>query len=348
MSKNHHLLTDLLLRKRQQRKNAQLLPINTPNGIAEHSYIEIGGISQWLTIRGEDKHNPVLLFIHGGPGSAYSIFNSWLRPWEKDFTIVQWDQRGAAKTFGKNGKNSSGVLSFARLAQDGIEVTEYLCRKLQQPKIILVGSSAGSLTGIMMAKQRPDLFYAYVGTDQNSPDPNHLAYPLALETLRAAGNQKGVRLLEKLGPVSAQWSRQNFMKLNRYMVKANKDVPNMITDLILPAMLGAPDYTLKDILNYFRGLNFSLEPLFEQLVAFNFEQVGHRFELPFYIFHGEKDNVTPTVTAKAWFDQIEAPHKEFVLIRRAGHLACFAQPDQFFEELATRVRPLALPVSAVS
>ena len=108
-------------------------------------------------------------------------------------------------------------------------------------------------------------------------------------------------------------------------------------------MLASPDHTIKDIVDIFRGMNFSLEHLFNELVAFDFNKIGREFELPFFIFQGDTDIITPTQTAKAYFDEIEAPHKEFSLIRQAGHLACFARPEQFLEELTRRVRPLALP-----
>jgi pimeloyl-ACP methyl ester carboxylesterase len=335
-----NILPDIFLRKRNRNKNARTLQINTMNRIVESRYVSIGGIDQWVTIRGEDCNNPVLLFIHGGPASTYSIFNPLLRAWEKYFTIVQWDQRGAGKTYTRNGRDGSGTLTFNRLVQDGIELTEYLCSKLRHPKVILIGSSVGSLTGIMMAQQRPDLFYVYVGTDQNSPDPHHLTYRLTVDALRDAGNKNGVQWVEKMGPDPTKWSLKDFYKRNQFIVKAIRDVPNMIMDLILPSMLSSPEHKISDIIDIFKGMNFSLEHLFEELMNFDFDKVGRQFEIPFFILHGDKDIITPTATAKAYFDEIEAPYKEFVLIRNAGHLACFARTDQFLEELIKRVLPL--------
>ncbi len=340
MSKTN-ILPDLFLRKRNQRKNARTLQINMLNSIVESHYVKIGGIDQWVTIRGEDCNNPVLLFIHGGPASTYSIFSPLLRSWEKHFTIVQWDQRGAGKTYTRNGKDGSGTITFNSVAQDGIELAEYLCNKLRHQKVILIGSSVGSLIGIMMAKQRPDLFYAYVGTDQNAPDPQNLTYRLTVDALRAAGNAKGVQLVEKMGPDPTRWSRKDFEQRNQFIVKAIRDVPNMIMDLILPSMLSSPEHKLSDLIDIFKGMNYSLDHLFDELVTFDFNKVGMHFELPFFIFHGDKDIITPTATAKAYFNEIEAPCKEFVLIRNAGHLACFARTEQFLEELIKRVRPLA-------
>src|SRR5262245_14493007 len=120
------LMTTLITRYSTRRKLAKSLTITSPNGIDEHGFVCIGGIEQWISIRGEDRSNPVLLLVHGGPGSIYSIFTPLLRFWEPHFTIVQWDQRGAGKTFRRNGKVGSGELTLDRLARDGIELAEYL------------------------------------------------------------------------------------------------------------------------------------------------------------------------------------------------------------------------------
>ncbi|MDF2713253.1 MAG: proline iminopeptidase [Paenibacillus sp.] len=336
------ILPALFLRKKTQRRNAGILQIQTPNRIVESQYVTIGGIDQWVTIRGEDVRNPIVLIVHGGPASTYTVFTPLLRSWEKHFTVVQWDQRGAGKTFGRNGKDGSGTITFDRLTQDGIELAEYISGKLRQQKVILIGSSVGSLTGLMMAKQRPDLFHAYVGTDQNAPDPNQLVHPLILQALRTSGDSRGGRLIEMMGPDRSKWSRKDFEKRNQCLVNAVKDVPHMIMDLFLPSMLSSPEHTVKDIIDIFKGMRFSLDHLFKELVNFNFHKIGAEFKLPFFVFHGDKDIVTPTVAAKLYYDEIEAPYKEFVLIMDAGHLAAFARPEQFLEELVVRVRPLAV------
>jgi len=155
-----------------------------PDGINEGRYVMIGGIEQWITIRGEDRRNPVLLFLHGGPGDAtnpwgYAAFRSWL----KAFTVVQWDQRGAGRTLGKSGPSVAATITIDRLTQDGIELAETLRRILQKDKIILVGHSWGSILGVFMAKARPDLFSAFVGTGQVAdPQRNYeVAYHALLE-----------------------------------------------------------------------------------------------------------------------------------------------------------------------
>src|SRR4030095_15960117 len=144
-------------------RNARDYAITTPNGIDQASYVEIGGIEQWITIRGEDKRNPVLLFLHGGPGDATNPWSyATFRPWLQAFTVVQWDQRGAGLTLGKNGPSSASAITIARMTQDGIELTELLRKTLQKEKVILVGHSWGSVLGILMVKARPELFHPFL------------------------------------------------------------------------------------------------------------------------------------------------------------------------------------------
>ncbi|MBB6730155.1 alpha/beta fold hydrolase [Cohnella zeiphila] len=332
---------DLILRKLNQRKNARKLRLQSPNGIAESRYVAIGGIEQWISIRGENRRNPILLFVHGGPASSYSIFSPLIRAWEKHFTIVQWDQRGAGKTFGRNGKEGSGAITFERLVQDGIEVAQYLLRSLRQDKLILVGSSVGSVVGTRMAKRRPELFHAYVGTDQNVNIEGHqLSYRMNLKGLREANCAKGIKLFEQIGPDPSRWSLEDFDRKNRWMVKVVTPAPNMIMDLVLPSMLASPNHTFRDILSYFKGMNYSLAQLFDELISFDARKLGTRYELPYFIFQGDTDLVTPVETARDFFEDIEAPRKEFALIRNAGHLACFARPEPFLELLVQRVLPL--------
>ena len=136
-------------------------PISVPcsTGVDEASYVSIGGIDQWVSIRGWDRDNPVLLFLHGGPGDpTYPWSFMYFAPWEKHFTIVQWDQRGAGRTLRKTGDAVAPTITVDRMVLDGIELSEYLCKHLGKRKIIILGHSFGSVLGVLMARRNPDLF----------------------------------------------------------------------------------------------------------------------------------------------------------------------------------------------
>jgi pimeloyl-ACP methyl ester carboxylesterase len=315
----------------------------SPNGIVEQQFVPIGGIEQWISIRGEDRNNPVLLLVHGGPSSTYSVFIPTLRHWEQHFTLVQWDQRGAGKTWARNGKAGTGELSFERLAQDAIEVIEYLRQRLAKERVILVGSSVGSLIGVMVAQRRPDLLSAYVGTDQNGPGTLELSYKLTREWLREAGNQKGVKAVEALWRTYPRWTPRDLHQFHQWTLKAGeaKGVPNFAMNVMFPAMMSSPNHTFAEIRDIERGMNFSLDTLFQELLSFDMRRLGLSFAVPFFVLQGDSDIFTPVAAAKAYFDEVQAPHKAFALIRNSGHLAAFTRPEQFLEELLLRVRPLA-------
>jgi pimeloyl-ACP methyl ester carboxylesterase len=333
----------LAYRKVRQRRVAKALRIGTPNGIVEERFVQIGGIDQWIQIRGEDRDNPVLLVVHGGPGWPNAIFTLPLRSWEKHFTVVQWDQRGVSKTLGRNGKAGSGELSFDRTVSDAIEVTEFLRTHLRKDKVILLAESMGTLVGVPLVKRRPDLFYAYVGTDQyvDMARNEALSYQMTLERVRAAGNSKAVAALEKIGADPTRWDVRAWNVKMGWTFKTDPVTPNLDRKLLLPLVLSSPTYTLRDIYHVGVGFQFAKAELFEQFMAYDARQLGIRFGVPFFLFQGESDVVTLTTLAEEYFAEVEAPTKGIALIKDAGHFAAFTQPEQFLTELLSQVRPLA-------
>jgi pimeloyl-ACP methyl ester carboxylesterase len=332
-------ITGFFIRPLMQRRNARRLIIHQPGGIREEQFVTIGGIEQWITIRGQDRSNPVLLILHGGPGSPYTPFNSWLGEWEHYFTVVQWDQRGGGKTFRKNGEAGTGPLSFEKLASDGIELTEYLCAHLGHKKIVLLGSSVGSFLGLLMIRQHPELFYAYVGTDQTGPGVPEASYALTQEAAELVGDKKGLAALRAMGDNKSAWTYQQFLQMNKIAIHASTSVPHMVNDLMLPALLFAPDYKMSDILAVQKGMEYSARQLFEEMKTFDFDALGYSFDLPFFVFQGEGDILTPAATAKEYVAHVHAPQKAFVPLEDAGHLAEFCHHHQFLQELVKYVLP---------
>src|SRR5579863_2066809 len=192
----------LIQRKLRQSKMAAALQIESGDGIVEERFVRIGGIDQWIGIRGEHQDNPVLLILHGGPGCSYSIFTPHLRSWEKYFTVVQWDQRGSGKTFSRPGQRRGTEVSFEQLTLDAIEVVECVQARLCKGRIFLLASSIGSTFGIQVVRRRPDLFYAYIGTDQNvgMQRGRDEGFGEVLERLRTLKLHRGVTTLERIGP----------------------------------------------------------------------------------------------------------------------------------------------------
>jgi len=334
-----------VLRVHRQHLSAEAIAIHAPNGIDEEQYVRIGGIDQWIQIRGQDRDNPVLLCLHGGPGGTWIPMTVLFVPWEQEFTIVQWDQRGAGKTLETTGQAVADTMSVDRMVQDGIEVSEYLRNHLHKDKIILLGHSWGSILGIHMVKLRPDLFYAYVGTGQvsNMPKSMQLSYAYLLGKARAANHIEAAKELEQIGPppydsmnkaiVHFKWHGAYKPELDRAALAST------VGGLTSPA----PNYSLWDEYNRIRG--FAQIPTwrtYQEMLSADLPSLGTDFAIPIYFFQGAEDELTVTALVKEYFDKINAPHKEMVLFEGAGHFAVWSRPDRFLHELVARVRPLAV------
>jgi pimeloyl-ACP methyl ester carboxylesterase len=340
----------LAWRKARQRRVAKALVIDTPNGIVEERFVKVGGIDQWIQLRGEDRDNPVLLVLHGGPGWPNAVFTLPLRPWERHFTVVQWDHRGAGKTLHRNGKAGSGEMTFDCRVADAIEVTEFLRQYLGKDKVIVLAESMGTLTGTPLVKLRPDLFHALVVTDLyvNMAANEARKYQLTLERLRAAGNAKGVAALEEIGSDPTRWDLRAWNTNMAWAFRTNLPTPNLDRRLLFPLALSSPIYSLRDLYSLFVGFQWSTAQMFEELLAYDAWRLGTRFEVPLFLFQGERDVVTLTTLAEEYFEEVEAPTKGLALIKDAGHFAAFTQPERFLAELLARVRPLAAPPSPAS
>ena len=334
-----------MLRAHRQRVTAEQLVIHTPNGIEEAMYVKIGGIDQWIQIRGQDRDNPVLLCLHGGPGATWLPLTAVFAPWEKDFTLVQWDQRGAGKSLEASGPSIASTMSIDRMADDGIELAEFLRAHLKKEKIILLGHSWGSILGVHMVQQRPDLFYAYVGTGQavRMTRSQQISYAHLLEKARAANDKSAVHALEGIGPPpfdSMQKVVVYFQQLEPYEVQPDRYAQSA---LIGRATFNAANFSLRDILNRKRG--FESVPtwgLYQAMLSTDLSLLSSTFKVPVFFFQGAQDDVTEASLVQEYFDKLYAPHKEIVLFEGQGHFAVWAQPDRFLKEMDALVRPMAV------
>jgi pimeloyl-ACP methyl ester carboxylesterase len=321
-----------------RRRVARALAISTPRGIAESGYVRIGGIDQWIQIRGEDRANPVLLFLHGS-GMTMTPFTALYRDWEKHYTVVQWDRRGTGKTLRAN-PGGSDQLTHDLMAADGIEVAEYLCEHLGASKIVLLGHSQGSIVGVLMAQQRPDRFHAYVGTGQVTDMARNETenYPLAVQRARAAGHRKAIRELAKVGPGPYPAAR-TWLTKQRWSFSTDPEL-RAFGKQQTRMLLTAPDMTLGDIYRFNLAFTFFPQPLYEELMHWDSRQAGTRFAIPFFLLHGDTDPHTLTRLATEYFADVEAPVKDLALLPGGGHCAVLVQPGTFLTELRARLDPI--------
>jgi pimeloyl-ACP methyl ester carboxylesterase len=292
--------------------------------IDEAAFVPVNGIGQWVTIKGQRCGNPVVLFVHGGPGNPLSPFaESLFGTWQREFTLVQWDQRGAGMTYGRTPPAEDTPLTLEQLTADGLAVAEYVTRHLGKRKVLLWGSSWGSMLGIHMAHARPDLFEAYVGTAQivDYRATQAAAYARLLALARAAGDTDSAGKLEALG--APPWTNPRHFGVMRRVVRKYEA---LATDPAPKAWWQpAPAYaTPKAEADYTGGEDYSFihfvgrkgDGMFSR---YDLYRMGTRFALPMFFVHGQEDLLGPADIARRYVDAISAPSKAFVVVPRAGH-----------------------------
>jgi pimeloyl-ACP methyl ester carboxylesterase len=345
----------LSFRAYRQHLAAEALAIRSPDGVQEGGFVVIGGIQQWVQIRGEDRNNPVLLFVHGGPGSSTLPMSSDWQPWEQYFTVVQWDQRGAGRTYGATGDVTAPTMTLERMTQDGIELAEYLRTHLHKDRIVLVGHSWGSFLGIHIVKQRPDLFHAYVGTGQVIGGATfEKAFEITIAHLQTlAQSADNTEALQELAPILARpiMNPDNRLVAEKWSKALSlPSVENFKLAGPVPPLV-MPDFSLLDWYNRSKGEAFSAKYLRGRdspMVQRDLASLGFEFSIPMFFIEGDEDYITPSGPAEQYFKQIIAPHKDFVQVHGGDHFIPFDRPDQFLAELVARVRPFANPPNAES
>lgn len=303
-------------------------------------YIEIGGIPQWVEVEPGPSGAPVILLVHGGPGASTRVASVMWQAWRQHFSLVHWDQRGAGRTFIRNGEQGCHPMSFERIVADGLEVAEHLRGKSGGDRLIVLGHSWGSAVGAHLVARCPDLFVAFVATgllvdfDQNEV-ANH-ARLLALSA--AAQNAEALAALSALAGPS--YATPDAVRIHREW--ADK-LAGGTGDTPAPRFTARPvNLTDTDRQAAADGFRFSVDTLFADLCAIDLRTLGPRFEVPMFCFMGTHDQQTPYALAERYFGEIDAPDKAFVPIEGCHHFAHINRADVFLALLLEHLQPLGL------
>jgi len=331
-----------------------LLSYAQTSAIDEKKFVVIEGMEQWITIKGNDRSNPAILFLHGGPGSPLSPYaKAIFKEWEREFVLVNWDQRGAGRSFGRNAPEEldeayilAHPLNLGQMTNDGIALTEYLLRYLEKEKIILFGTSWGTALGASMASVRPDLYHAYLGHAQ-LVDPATDIIQVYHKTQQIALKQKdstSVEMLRSLGPPPYQQARHlgQLLRIVKQYERANATPA--------PAVWWKlhPEYdNVQDESDRIQGDDYSFiyyaghQPMGIQgmINSVDFMRDRWRFELPVYLIQGEKDLLTPLEITRSYFEKIDAPEKDLTVVPEAAHGFNQAIVDVAYNILVTKIQP---------
>lgn len=322
--------------------------IVSPRGIDERLEIPIGGTRQWISVRGRDSRNPIILMIHGGPASPEMQTSwTWQSDWEDYFTVVQWDQRGSGKTYVANDPAAIGpTLSLKQIAADAAEVVQYLRARYGKEKVFVIGHSWGSLVGLTLAHQHPEWLYAYIGMGQviSGKENERVGYQLTLKLAEKRKNAAAVAELKSIAPYPEADGSVPLEKINieRKWSVSFGGLTYGRQGLSFYSNLAelSPDYSLEDVAAIDKGAALSLPRLLPDLLNFDYTGIT-RFDCAIFMFEGRYDLTTPSQVTADWFKRLEAPKKGFVWFENSAHMIEVEEPGRVLVHLVEDVRPLA-------
>ena len=316
-----------------------------PGSIATLEKVELGGVEQWLIMRGQDVNKPVLLFLSGGPGASEAArvlrFNQEL---EKNFVVVIWEQRGCGKSYPS--RNPQSALTIDQYTADIIELSNLLRDRFDEEKIYLVGHSWGTIIGVHAAQARPDLFHAYVGTAQmvDVLETDQYIYQLMMDHSRDTGDAKFIQTLQAqgqppylgrnpVGPYSTLFGREYAV----YEFPNIKDEEYRRDGDILMLMLKQPEYGWLDRLYYLMGLMNTFNAVYPQLQTMDFRKDATQFDLPVYVILGRHDMNNPPHIPEEYFNLVDAPRKQLFFFEDSGHGMIWEEADLFHQIMVNTV-----------
>ena len=334
------------------REFQQAAVAGAPTAIEEARFVDIHGLEQWVTLRGQRTTNPILLIIPGA-GAGMAVLTPFFAAWEASFTIAQWEQPRAGATYSRHG-SQVGEFSYERLIRDGLAIGEsihalFAQRKWGTPQIVPLGFSGGTIVALQMVKRRPELFAAYVGTGQivNWAAQDALSYSIVLRKLRNESNFDGLAELLRIGPPPYADTATDSIK-SKYSVAyspAEQQAFATLDPSIIASVRAPPDdasylpsgLTLEKDVRAVAVAAYDL--LRAALVTFDAERLGLDFQIPMLFLQGEEDLCTVTSEVRAYVEKISAPHKAFVPIEGGGH-SPWMMRDRYLQALHAHLYPL--------
>lgn len=304
-----------------------------PGSLSEKSWVTMNGLPQGLFIQSKDPTNPVLLFLHGGPGMPeYWLTRRYPTGLEAYFTVVWWDQRGSGLSYRPN--IPPETMTYEQLIADTVAVTNYLRDRFHQEKIYLMAHSGGSFFGIQVAARYPELYHAYIGMAQmvDQLESEQRAYTYALAEYKKLGDTQMVRKLEAAPPTMTvplppayDALRDEYM--HRLGIGTTRDMKSVITGVFLPSWLSR-EFTLPEKINLWRGKFYSMRMLRNTAFATDLREQVTTLDLPVYFFSGAYDYTCNYTLSSAYLAKLKAPLKGFYTFAHSAHTPIFEEPEK--------------------
>ena len=311
--------------------------------IDEHKKLALNGTTLDFRIRGTKEDNPVLLFLHGGPGACDRHFVLEDQATLADVaTLVCFDQRGAGKSY--TSEQAKQHMDTELVLSDAIAALDWLRARFGQEKIYVVGHSYGSYLGVLLASRVPEKIAAYIGLGQlvNGAENERISYEFVLDEATKRNDTKALNALERIGwPVDGYYRSLDDLTVQRNLMTkyggaAHGKKESLITSMVLP-ILRSPEYSLFDIAGYAKGAYYNLRELWREVIATKFDQTVTRLSVPVFITQGRHDRNTPSELAKAWFDALDAPQKQWIWFEESAHSPIREEKEKWNQTIRARV-----------
>lgn len=310
-----------------------------PNSIAMHEDRVINGAPQRITVRGQDMNNPVLLVVHGGPGSPTPSAISRVFGFDLEdlFIVCYWEQRGAGLAY--SGVIPDSTITLNQIVDDGLEVVKYLQYKFDKEKIYIEGSSWGTSVSAFMVQKNPELFHAYIGIGQmaNQPLSEQMSYDYVMAEAATHNDTISLKQLQRIGrppyPNKTNIEMAEACDVERLIVIKYAPPKMNISPWIIKGMFLDNGLTFKEKFTYLINNPEQYYPAYKILwptcFHVNLMRDVPEWKIPVYILHGDNDHFTETSLAKAYFDSLNAPTKEWFLFENATHGVQFEYPEKY-------------------
>lgn len=310
-----------------------LLPERTPKiksterkAVSKIDYIKIGGVEQCVLIRSKNTNNPIILFLHGGPGMPMMYMaHEFQRPLEEKFTVVQWDRRGAGKTFSRQ-VPSIESMNIRQILNDTYTLIDTLLKRYKKDRIILIGHSFGTYLGSILVTEHPELFSAYISIGQVVDHNKSTIIQERFIKENAIKNNRQEIISEISKPIKPSFENWLF-EFGGELKNSKSFLP------FIWSGLRAPEYTLKDVFSVAKGSSFSNECMNYNVLESSIYYEIRKYDIPVYFFVGKSDYTTPFELIEEYFNIIKAPKKDIIFFDNSAHFPFFEEPDKFCEEV---------------
>ncbi len=313
-----------------------------PKSVAEVGYCRLGGVDQWVMIRGENLANPALIHLHGGPGFSETRllrhFNSDL---ERHFTVVYWDQRGAGKSYSRSIPEAS--MTVERFIADLGELVDMVCARVGREQVVLHGHSWGSALGVLYASRYPQRVAAYLGTGQigDWSAAEAASYAYAIAEARRRNHRRALAGLHKIGP--PPYPASSVFRERTWLQRLDGQLSPKALWRFGRIALGGAESSLLDVPRQFCGFRFSMNAMWKEVSHLSLSDAAPALRMPVFFFLGRRDHWVPPETSMTYFDTLTAPSKKVLWFDESGHEPFVDEPAEFNQAVVEMVRPLVAP-----